>query len=130
MLYYHSMKSFQDNRTSRKILESKPFLLLLGILVFAFGWNIFGFWGKMEETKKNKEMAQAKVAELQAQKDKLSGDIAKLKTDEGVEANIREKFGLVKPGEQMIVVVDDKTPPPAAEKPSIGLWGWMKSLFK
>ena len=73
-----------------------------------FVWGIIGFMGKMEVTRQNKKIAENKVAELQQEKIKLSSDIAKLKTEGGVEESIRLKFGLAKEGEGLIVVVDDK----------------------
>ena len=77
-----------------------------------------------------KKMAEEKVEALQKQKAQLSGDIDKLKTDQGVEDSIREKFGFAKPGEGMIVVVDDKPAPVAPEeKKENGFEAWWKSLF-
>ena len=63
---------------------------------------------KLGETSKNRQISEMKVVELKEFKEKLSYDIEKLKTDEGLEESIREKFGLIKEGEGLIVVVDDK----------------------
>ena len=106
-------------------------MILFAILVLIFAWNVFGFWGKMEETAKNKKTAEDKIVDLQKQKDKLSNDISKLNTDQGVEENIRDKFGLAKPGEGMIVVVDDTSKPPAPPSSvSSKFLGFFKNLFR
>lgn len=124
------MKSFQKERGFKHILYSKPILIFLGFLVLFFAWNVFGFWNKMRGTKENERLAENKVLELQKEKDKLTSDINKLKTPEGVEAAIREKFGLAKEGEGMIVVVDDKsTTVPVDTKPK-GFFSYIKSWFK
>ena len=86
--------------------------------------------GKAVETSKNKKMAESKVAELEVEKEKLSSDIARLKTEAGVEENIREKFGLAKEGEALIVVVDDKNKNDGADEDSGGFFSFLKNLFR
>jgi len=101
-------------------MESPPVLILLALIVMFLAWAVIGFTGKMISTAKNKRIAEDKVLGLQTQKDKLSVDLARLETDRGVEESIREKFGLAKEGEGLIVVVEDKKeaevePPTATE---------------
>src|SRR3989338_5079774 len=103
------MRNFQQKKKSRRIMESPPILILLAIIVFIFAWNMVGLWGRMRDTAKNRKIAETKITELRAEKEKLEGGIAKLETEEGVEESIREKFGLAKRGEQMIIVVEDKS---------------------
>jgi cell division protein FtsB len=76
------------------------------------------------------QVVENKVIELQKQKEKLSLDIEKLKTDEGVEESIRTKFGLAKEGEGEIVIVEDKNPSPPVEKSDGGFFSFLKNLFK
>jgi competence protein ComGC len=125
------MINFQRKRVWRNIVQSKPVLILLGVLILFFVWNILGFWNKMEETGKNKKMVEDKVAALKQQKEKLSSDINSLKTDQGKEKLFRESFGLAKEGEDMIVVVEDKNQAEvlkAAE--SSGFFSFFRNLFK
>jgi cell division protein FtsB len=105
------MKNFQQKRKWRHILESKPILFILCILILFFAWSVFGLIDKMQDTIKNKKIASEKIQELQKEKEKLVSDIDKLKTDKGVEESIREKFGLAKEGEGVVVVVEDKNQP-------------------
>ena len=123
------MKNFKQKRSGRKILESPPFLILLTLIVFIFAWNMFGLWGRMRDTAKNRQIAEAKVSELTQGKEKLSYDIAKLETQAGVEESIREKFGLAKEGERMIIVVEDKNPPQTEEKKPKGFFSRLKTFF-
>lgn len=111
-------------------MHSRPVLALLGILVFIFAWGVIGFTGKMRVTVENKKIAENKVAELEKEKEKLSSDIAKLKTEDGVEESIRAKFGLAKEGEGIIVVVEDKNPPPAPKQERGGFFSFFRNLFK
>ena len=85
----------------------------------------------MQLTKENREIVEYKIAELEKGKEKLSSDIAKLQTEEGVEENIREKFGLAKEGEGMIVIVEDKNQPEIPlETNTSGFFSFFKNLFK
>lgn len=111
-------------------MESKPFLIVFGLCILFFLWNMVGFFNKMQETEKNKKIAEDKVAELQQQKEKLTSDINSLKTDEGKEKFFRENLGLAKDGEDMIVVVDEKSQPASTNTESGGLWGFFKNLFR
>ena len=102
------MRSFQKKGRLKHIMQSKPFLVFLGILTLFFLFSMFDFMNKMEETVKNRKMVEGKIEELEKSKENLNSDIGKLKTEEGIEENIRDKFGLAREGENMILVVDDK----------------------
>ena len=57
----------------------------------------------------NLSKTAASLEGLQARDKMLSAEIERLKTETGVEQEIREKFNLVKEGEEVIVVVDKDT---------------------
>jgi cell division protein FtsB len=123
------MRNFQRKRVWTDILHSKPFLILFGIVLLFFIWNIWGLWNKMQDTEKNKKMVEAQITNLQEQKQKLTADINNLNTDQGKEEVFRENFGLAKAGESEIVVLDNNTPPPVLPAPT-GFWGFLKNIFK
>ncbi len=112
-------------------MQSKLFLIFLGVVIIVFSFSIFSFMNKMEETVKNKKIIEDKIAELEKSKEKLNSDITKLKTESGIEENIREKFGLAKEGENMILIVDDKNSP-QTQKPPDSPWffSFFDNLFK
>ena len=127
------MKSFQPKRGFRNIVYSRPVLVILGVLLIFFVWGVVGFMGKMTITTENKKIAENRVLDLQKEKVKLSSDIAKLKTDSGVEESIRDKFGLAKEGEGLIVVEDDKNSTVVPKKDSGGFFSFLffwKNWFK
>ena len=88
------------------------------------------FMGKMAITAENRKIAENKVRELEEDKEKLSANIAKLKTESGIEETIREKFGLVKPGEDVIIIVEDKNLPVVNDIPPSGFFSFIKNWFK
>lgn len=124
------MRNFQQKRTWSNVFQSKPVLIFFGLLLLLFAWNIWGLWNKMEDTEKNKKIAEDKITALQQQEDKLSADIDSLNTDQGKEEVFRENFGLAKAGESEIVVLDDNSTPPPPPPNSSGFFGFLKNLFK
>src|SRR3989344_7785040 len=110
------MRNFQRKRVWRNLMQSNPVLVLLGVLILFFAWNVFGLWNKMAETGKNRQIAEDKVTGLQQQKEELSFEIDDLNTDRGKERFFRENLGLAREGEGLIVVVEDKNPPPRSEE--------------
>ena len=124
------MRNFQHKRDWRDIMQSRPVLVFLIVLVFIFAWSVFGFMGKMKVTIENKKIAENQAIELKEKKDKLLSDITKLKTENGVEESIRTKFGLAKEGEGLIVIVDDKNPPEVPKQEPSGFFSFWKNLFE
>lgn len=125
------MRNFQKKKNMWSLLYSKPVLVFLGIILVLFTYNLLGLLGKMRETVKNKENAQNRLEELSANKERLTQHIAQLETEEGIEENIREKFGLVKEGEGVIIVVEDKAEAKInMEANSGGLLNFIKNIFR
>lgn len=112
-------------------MYSRPVLAFLGILVVFFAWGMIDFMGKVKIARENRKMAENKVAELKKEKEKLLSDIAKLKNPNGIEENIRLKFGLAREGERVVVVVENEnkteSAPPAETK---GFFYFLKNWFK
>ena len=105
------MKNFQRRKKRISLAQYRLILLVLIVLIVLISWSVIGLIGKARDTFKNKNIAEDKITNLQIQKEKLLSDIEKLNTEKGVEENIREKFGLAKGEEGMIVIVDDKNWP-------------------
>lgn len=120
------MKNFQEKTGLKHLIHSWPVLMLLGIVLVFFAFGVFRFLIKMIETSKNREIAESKLTELRENKEELSRDIENLKTNQGLEENIREKFGLVKEGEDLIIVVDSKENTDLNEETK---QNWFISLF-
>jgi cell division protein FtsB len=124
------MRNFQQKNGWRHIIQSKPVLILFGILILFFAYNVLGLWGKMQETEKNKKIAEDNLATLKQRKENYSTEINSLNTEQGKEKIFRENLGLAKDGEDLIVVVEDKNQPPVAPPKSTGFFSWLRNLFK
>lgn len=128
------MRNFQQKKGLKYYMRSKPVLILLAIIVILFAWKVIGLTIKLQETYKNKNIEQTKISDLETRKEDLTSKINKLNTDKGKEEIIRENFGMVKEGEQMIVIVDDKsqiaTSSQSQQKGLLGFFSWFKNLFR
>jgi len=100
------MLDFKEKRKLKKILYSKPMIIVLG-LVFVFMVNaVWGVYKKAKIAHGNKTLILQDFNELKEREEDLSLKIEKLKTDRGIEEKMREKFGVVREGEEVVVVID------------------------
>ena len=99
---------------------------LIGFLLLVIFWLATLIWGLTGKT--NVAISQASDAKrryeaLESRKVSLEANLAQLQTVRGQDAAIRTSFGVVRPGEEVIVVVPPQTPPVIPE-----LSWWQKVL--
>lgn len=125
------MNNYQGQNNSKNFLHSKLMLIVFGIIIVFFIFNIIKFSIKAIETNKNKKNAEARLEELVLQKDRLTRDINTLSTQNGVEEIIRDKYGLAKEGEGLIVITDDNNQTNTQNiQTNKSFLGYIKRLFK
>lgn len=130
----YCMHEFQQKRKIRKILYSRSALILLCLLAVVFlraTWNVYE---KEKMSRGYVSQAQAQLDKLSAQKENLSASVAALGTNQGVEAEIRRKFQVVKNGEQIAVIVDDSSSSDESSASTTtstggGFWNRINSFF-
>lgn len=102
-------------------------LLLLFVAVFAVraAWRMYErFTGAAAA----REAAEGSLAALESQEEILRAQLSALSTDRGVEAAVRERFGVVRPGEEVIHIV--RTGRATSTEPSSpSLWIRLRTLF-
>ena len=100
------MRELREKRRVQRTLYSK---VIIGILVVALFFVLSATWGvyeKYRETKENRDIAEQELLKFEERERNIKDEIARLKTERGVEEEIREKFGFVKEGEGVIVIVE------------------------
>ena len=125
------MLEFQEKRKLRRLIYSKITLVLLILLILLILNGVWNIYKKQDITKDNLAKTASSLESLQARENMLSSQIERLKTPAGTEEEIREKYGLVKPGEEVIVVVDSSTT--AADETSTtdtGFWQKIVNWFQ
>ncbi len=125
------MEYLKKRQKNRKRLYSKvtifALVVLLGLMIRPT-WSIFQ---KSFESKRNLQHAEAELAELDIRKKELAKDVSYLKSDYGRDQEIRDKFGVAKNGETMVVIVrNDKEapPPPPPPEPTFLQKTWSRFL--
>lgn len=114
------------------MIYSRPVLIVL-LLILA--WVLYGTWGifqKERGSRANLVRVQNQLATLEARNRELSVDVARLSTEQGKEEEIRSKYEVSKPGEQLLVIVDKSTTATTSPRQSgFGrLWSNFTSIFK
>lgn len=124
------MRNFQKKPSQHSFFQSKPILIILALFLLVIVWNTFSLIGKMLETEKKKEIEEKKIADLESRKEQLLNDIERLNTTQGKEEVIRENFGVVKEGEQVIVIVEDKKEKETVKEEESKLKNFFRNLFR
>lgn len=107
-------------------------IILLGVF-FLFLFNIIDLVKKERDTANTKVLIENKKEDLLEKKASLEESIERLKTEEGEEEIIRDKYQVAKQGEKMVVIVDEE--PILPEKEEVirekgGLWEFFKNIFR
>jgi len=101
------MLEFQEKRKLRRFMYSKVTLFFLIILIIFLLNSVWKVYQKQAMTRENLAKTASALESLQTREEMLSSEIERLQTKEGTEEEIRAKYGLVKPGEEVIIIVDD-----------------------
>jgi cell division protein FtsB len=122
------MQDARQQRLLRLVRKRLVLLILLGafLLLIPSVWSAFG---KEQESRANRLEAETQLAGLKAQQAALSSDVAKLKTDRGVEDALRHRYDVAGQGEGVIYVVDQQATATAPADAHQGFFGWLSSLW-
>ncbi len=91
-----------------RLMRRRIIALILLVLV---GLGLQGVWKvywKQAESASMRSEAEAQLAAIKAREGDLRGDIAHLKSDQGIETVLREEYELAHEGEGVIVIVGDE----------------------
>lgn len=103
-------------------------VLLLALLAFFVLQGAWRMYGKMSHAAGAREAAAARLADLERDEARAKISVEELGTVRGLEAEVRERYGLARPGEGAIVVVRPEGDG-VEERRSPGLWQKLWSAF-
>lgn len=104
--------------------------MLLAIVVLILARGVWGVYEKERDTSIKLEQARQDHVELEQQKAFLEEDNARLNTPHGVEEEIRDKYGLGKAGEEVIIVVTPEGEAGDTDTGEGGIWQNIRSWFQ
>lgn len=91
----------------RRLFYSKFSILLLFIVFISIVFSTVGVYRKSREAAQKNDEVKSKLDKLRAKKDYFDSEVARLKTNAGIEEELRDKFQIAKPGEEVLIIVDD-----------------------
>lgn len=106
------MATFQQRRDPMRLMWRRLIAVGLLILLAIALRGVWGVYKKSQESHELKIEAQAQLGDLRKRENELRTDISNLKSDRGVEAELRERYDVAAEGEGVVVIVDPPAPPP------------------
>ena len=100
------MSQLKSKNKIKRIIYSWPVLILLLLVILLVGKSVWGVYRSEEISSKNKQSSEERYEELTNKSDLVASEIEMLKTDKGVEMEIRDKFRVVKEGEQLAIIIN------------------------
>ena len=82
------------------------FLAILAIFAVRASW---GMYERFNQAVESQEGAQERLALLIAKKEKVEDEVEHLDSARGIEAQVRERYGVARPGEGRIEIVRNST---------------------
>lgn len=128
------MKNFQERKKLEQTIFSFP---VMGIILFFVVLAILGTINVLR-TKSSLDREITRLKDEIAKTDKSRQDyetqMSSLQTTEGIDREARSRFNLKKPGEEVVLFVDDakkETPPPESEVAGAyhAIQKWFKNIF-
>lgn len=92
----------------KRVLYSYPALIVLVVIVLFLARSTFRVYLGWQRARTNRNEAQARYTEEVTRQSQLEANVAKLKTQAGWEDELRSDYTLAKPGEGVIIIVNDK----------------------
>ena len=126
------MREFQEKQKIKKRLYSKTSILAVLVLVVLIARGVLSVYAKESNSRLELSLLEKKKAELSNRLAKVSMNNERLKTEDGIESEIRSKFDVVKQDEGVIVVVDEKLPVPEEDTRGFmkKFWDSVTGVFK
>lgn len=101
------METYQEHRRIRAFFASRA--VLIGLFLLLMGTGIVSFQALLagNEVKQEQQEIEQELRELQAQKEQLTSELEDLRGGQGIEREAREKLNFRKPGEEVVIIVEN-----------------------
>ncbi len=116
------MREFQEKRRLRKILSSRAVLAALFVLFAFISLSTAKVYLKSRLAVSKNEQVKREIEEMEKRKADMEKEIKRLKSDFGMEEEIRERFNVQKPDEKVLIIVDKTGKIDFNERKPEGFW--------
>ena len=127
------MKDFQERqkKTTNRKKYSKTLLVVMLLILVLLVRGVFSVYAKERESQGEIDRILTQKSELEKRHSNIAEQSDALKSEAGVESEIRNKFDVIKQGEGVIVIVDKQMP--IIEEDNRGVlkkfWDSVKGVF-
>lgn len=126
------MKDFQQRKKVRRMAASRAAFLALIIVAVLLIRGAYGVFLKERETSQDLVKTKESLAAADARSQELTLSIETLKTEQGLEKEIRDRFSVAKSGEEIVLIIDPKVEEKLVQEEA-SLWirirDWFKNVF-
>lgn len=119
---------FHEKQRARRIISSPLTFIVLGIFIVVAGYNAWDMYQKSQQTKEALQKTQDAYDVLVTREQFLNERLGQLGTPAGIESEIRERFGVAKAGEEVIVVLSEEESA-TLSPPKKGFWARIQEWF-
>lgn len=102
------MYELRQKKKRPPFLYSPVAIGLLIIVLLAMGRATWNVYGKQSESAEKRRQAETELNALKERQKVLTAELERLKTQEGIEAEIRENYSLAKQGEGLAIIITDE----------------------
>lgn len=123
------MAMFREKKKIHQIVYSRPTLVLLAVLLVVALNSTWKIYEKASLAREQKNRLEKELEDLKARESELREKLAELKTERGLEEEIRTRFSVAKNGESVVVIVDPSSGEGTSTRDESGVAGlWRKFL--
>ena len=119
------MVDFQRKKNIRKVIYSRITIFVLFVVVVFLLRAVYDIYKKERVSFKSVASVEENYNDLKDRKNMLRSEIDRLNTDKGIEEEIRSKFSVARPGETVVVIVDNSSNT-STDSESTGQSFWQK----
>ena len=98
---------FKRKRLVRNLIFSYLTIAVLGVLIVLLAMSVFERFTVEREMAVRRAEAEAELKALKLRAAALESQVEYLEDERGMEAEIRNRFDVVKEGEQVVIILDD-----------------------
>ena len=124
------MLDFQQKRQIKKVIYSRASLITLFLVVVFLARSDYDIYTRQQLSADNYNETKKDYDGLKVREAMLATALGRLKTEVGIEEEIRSKFSVAKPGETVVVVVDSSSTQDNKNQSDSNLWSRFMSWFR
>ena len=99
-------------------------LLIVTVFLMRAAW---GMYDKMTTASRAQEEAETQLGIAEAQRKEINSTLSQITSERGIEQQIRERYGVVRPGEGEIDIIRDAK---ATSTPQVLKESWWQRIFR